>query len=112
MRTDAQERLELENDLRRALQNKELVLCFQPKVQLNSGKVAGFEALLRWRHPKHGVISPSATERREVVCTGTPAVSADAFVSVDTWHAAEMASEFVPTTTPTSACPGSFRWPR
>jgi len=58
MRTDAQERLELENDLRRALQNKELLLYFQPKVQLNTGRVAGFEALLRWRHPKHGIISP------------------------------------------------------
>ena len=59
MRTDAQERLELESDLRRALQNKELVLCFQPKVQLNTGGVAGFEALVRWRHPKHGMISPA-----------------------------------------------------
>jgi len=58
MRTDAQERLELENDLRRALQNKELVLCFQPKVQLQTGGVAGFEALVRWRHPTLGMISP------------------------------------------------------
>jgi diguanylate cyclase (GGDEF)-like protein/PAS domain S-box-containing protein len=59
MRTDAQERLELESDLRRALENKELVLCFQPKVQLNTGGVAGFEALLRWRHPRLGMISPA-----------------------------------------------------
>lgn len=59
MRTDAQERLELENDLRRALQNKELVLCFQPKVRLSTGSVAGFEALVRWRHPKRGMLSPA-----------------------------------------------------
>lgn len=59
MRTEAQERLELENDLRRALENKELALDFQPKVQLQTGCVAGFEALLRWRHPKHGLIPPA-----------------------------------------------------
>jgi EAL domain-containing protein (putative c-di-GMP-specific phosphodiesterase class I) len=59
MRTEAQERLELENDLRHALENSELFLSFQPKVQLNTGKVTGFEALLRWRHPKNGIVSPS-----------------------------------------------------
>ncbi len=58
MRTDAQERLELENDLRQAIQNRELTPFFQPKVELKTGNVIGFEVLLRWHHPKFGEISP------------------------------------------------------
>ncbi len=59
MRTDAQERLELEHDLRHAIENSEMVPVFQPKVELKSGKVVGFEVLLRWLHPKLGLIPPA-----------------------------------------------------
>lgn len=51
-------RLTLESHLRRALERQELFLQYQPKIALASGKLAGFEVLLRWRHPEHGVVSP------------------------------------------------------
>jgi diguanylate cyclase (GGDEF)-like protein/PAS domain S-box-containing protein len=53
------ERLELENDLRRALERGELLLQYQPQVDLKEGKVTGVEALLRWQHPSRGLISPT-----------------------------------------------------
>ncbi|MFI6323973.1 putative bifunctional diguanylate cyclase/phosphodiesterase [Nonomuraea sp. NPDC050556] len=52
------ERLGLFGDLRRALDNRELRLHYQPKVGLADGHVHGMEALLRWRHPVHGPIPP------------------------------------------------------
>lgn len=51
--------LQMENDLRRALERRELAVFYQPIVALASGEIAGFEALLRWRHPKRGLIAPS-----------------------------------------------------
>lgn len=53
------ERLTLLGDLRRAIDNGELRLHYQPKVGLRSGDVQGVEALVRWRHPVHGPIGPS-----------------------------------------------------
>ena len=55
---DALKRLELENDLRRALQNGEFELYFQPTWDLNENRVCGFEALVRWNHPTRGLVMP------------------------------------------------------
>ncbi|MGD8526448.1 MAG: EAL domain-containing protein [Thioalkalispiraceae bacterium] len=52
-------RLALMSDLRNALQEDQLELHFQPKVALATNDVIGFEALLRWRHPKYGYVSPT-----------------------------------------------------
>ncbi len=52
------ERLTLENDLRRALANDELLLHYQPKVDVKTGRVRGVEGLLRWQHPEHGMLPP------------------------------------------------------
>ncbi|MGC9503133.1 EAL domain-containing protein [Baaleninema sp.] len=52
------QRLHLENDLRRALDNDEFVLYYQPIVYLETQVLRGFEALIRWQHPERGVVSP------------------------------------------------------
>ncbi len=51
-------RLTLEHDLQRALEQQEFILHYQPIVNLKTWKVTGFEALVRWQHPKRGMISP------------------------------------------------------
>ena len=50
--------LQLENDLRRAIKRQDLSLYYQPIVSLSTGKIVGFEALVRWQHPEQGIISP------------------------------------------------------
>ena len=59
MNAAAVERLMLKSKLRRALERDELVILYQSKVDLRDGRVVGAEALLRWRLPGHGDISPS-----------------------------------------------------
>lgn len=49
----------LENGLRKAIDNNELILYYQPQVELKTGKIAGVEALVRWKHPELGMILPS-----------------------------------------------------
>jgi diguanylate cyclase len=59
MQTAAQDRLELEMDLKDALERDELFLLYQPTFDLQSEGIIGLEALLRWRHPTRGVIAPN-----------------------------------------------------
>lgn len=54
----AANRLQLENDLHRAIERGELLLHFQPKIDLASGRLCGMEALLRWLHPVKGLVPP------------------------------------------------------
>jgi diguanylate cyclase (GGDEF)-like protein/PAS domain S-box-containing protein len=60
MASAAMERLELESDLRVAVFREELELHYQPIVALDTGRVVGLEALLRWRHPRRGLLLPGA----------------------------------------------------
>ena len=53
-------RIQMEADLRRALANDEFVLFYQPQIDAQSGKINGFEALIRWWHPEHGLLAPGA----------------------------------------------------
>jgi len=58
MHIQAVSRLQLENDLRRAIKNEELRVYYQPIISLKTGKIIGFEALVRWQHPEQGLIFP------------------------------------------------------
>lgn len=58
MNQASSERLSLENDLHKALENQEFELYYQPQLSVTTGKVVGMEALIRWKHPEKGFISP------------------------------------------------------
>ncbi len=58
MRTMGGDRLALESDLRRALEREEIKLVYQPIMRLEDKRIAGFEALVRWDHPRHGRLNP------------------------------------------------------
>ena len=58
MNVSSLKRLSLENALRKALDRQEFVLYYQPQVHIDSGKIVGMEALLRWKHPEIGTVPP------------------------------------------------------
>ena len=58
MHAKAVTRLQLENDLRRAVERQEFQLHYQPIVSLATAKIVGFESLVRWQHPQRGMVSP------------------------------------------------------
>ncbi len=60
MHEAARERQLMESDLRVALEKEQLKLVYQPSVDATSEAVTGFEALIRWHHPEHGLVSPAA----------------------------------------------------
>jgi len=58
MNAHSLERLTLENDLRSAIERDQLLLYYQPQLNLRRGEIIGMEALLRWQHPVRGLVSP------------------------------------------------------
>ncbi|MFL6696032.1 MAG: putative bifunctional diguanylate cyclase/phosphodiesterase [Vitreoscilla sp.] len=85
-------RLELERDLRRALPNDEFVLHFQPQYSLRLGRVVGAEALIRWRHPQHGLMHPGSfmelAEETGLMGPISAWVMEEACRQLSLWHAA------------------------
>lgn len=82
--------IQLETYLPRALEQNQLSLVYQPKVDLVSGKITGFEALLRWHHPELGEISPAefiplAEHTGHIIAIGQW-VMETAFTQVQEWH--------------------------
>lgn len=59
LQNEAQDRLALLADLRQALDTGQLEMHYQPQIELASGQLLGFEALMRWRHPQRGLVPPS-----------------------------------------------------
>src|SRR6185312_9975302 len=58
MSEQTMDRIDMENDLRRAIERGELRLHYQPLVDLTSDRIVGFEALVRWQHPTRGLVPP------------------------------------------------------
>lgn len=58
MHAEMRKRLQLENDLRRALEQQEFLAYYQPIISLQTGALVGFEALIRWQHPERGLVPP------------------------------------------------------
>nr|WP_319946965.1 EAL domain-containing protein [Paenibacillus caseinilyticus] len=58
MQTKSHEKIRMETSLRKAIENEEFVLYYQPQIDLRSGGVKGVEALIRWQHPERGIVSP------------------------------------------------------
>jgi len=58
MDADIRRRVQVETDLRHAIENNQLWLAYQPQMDIASGKIVGAEALLRWNHPQRGLVSP------------------------------------------------------
>jgi EAL domain-containing protein (putative c-di-GMP-specific phosphodiesterase class I) len=59
MRTEVIAQLQLENDLRRAIERQEFEVYYQPILALRSSEITGFEALVRWHHPERGLVEPA-----------------------------------------------------
>lgn len=88
----ARRRFSMETELRRAIENGNLTLAFQPLIDLQADRLAGFEALARWNHPEHGAISPTdfvsvAEESGLIVPLGRWALS-EAMSTLARWDAA------------------------
>ena len=84
-------RHELHSELQRALDGEELVLHYQPKIDLASGRVVGVEALIRWNHPHRGLLPPSefipAAEASTLINPLTRWVLRQALADQRAWHA-------------------------
>ncbi|WP_434562222.1 sensor domain-containing protein [Pseudomonas sp. R1-6] len=94
MNASALERLELESDLRHALEQNEFVLYYQPQFSGDGKRLTGAEALLRWRHPRRGLVPPGdfipvLEELGLVVDVGDWVIS-EACRQLKTWHQAKV----------------------
>jgi diguanylate cyclase (GGDEF)-like protein len=91
MNAMAEERLQLETDLHYALERGEFVFHYQPQLNLESGRIQTVEALLRWKHPQKGLLTPAAflellEETGEIVTVGRKLL-ADACCQTASWNA-------------------------
>jgi EAL domain-containing protein (putative c-di-GMP-specific phosphodiesterase class I) len=90
MRSLAFSRLEMEQELRAALENHEFQLYYQPILSLKSNRLASFEALIRWHHPKRGVILPgeflSTAEASGLILSMENWVLNEACAQLKKWH--------------------------
>ncbi|HEY5249047.1 MAG TPA: bifunctional diguanylate cyclase/phosphodiesterase, partial [Dermatophilaceae bacterium] len=84
--------LVMQSELRRALERDELVLYYQPKIELATGRVGGVEALVRWQHPERGLMAPldflPVAERSELIEPLTDWVLERALTDYTAWTAA------------------------
>jgi len=83
-------RLTMMGELKRAIEKKNLELYYQPKIDIKNNKIMGVEALIRWKHPQHGFISPEEfigiAERSRLIIDLTALVIEDAFSACAEFH--------------------------
>ncbi|WP_174943580.1 EAL domain-containing protein [Burkholderia lata] len=83
--------LDIANDAERGLDRKEFFLVFQPKIQIQTGLLSGFESLLRWRHPEYGILMPSEfidlVENSPLACRFTDFILIEAAKTLAGWAA-------------------------
>ncbi|HEX5934283.1 MAG TPA: EAL domain-containing protein [Pseudorhizobium sp.] len=82
-------KMRIEHDMRRALREEQFFLLYQPQVDLETGKLVGAEALIRWRHPEMGLVSPSdfieVAESNGFICNIGRWVLAEACSAASAW---------------------------
>lgn len=102
MHIQAVARLQLENDLRRAIERQEFQIYYQPIVSLKTGLTISFEALVRWQHPSRGLLSP--TEFLAVVAETGLSVLVDQWVLKTACHQMHQWQQEMPADPPISIC--------
>lgn len=84
-------RISLENDLRQAIHNSELELYYQPQISIKGTEIVGMEALVRWRHPVHGLLNPEdfldLAEETAIIGSITDWVFSEACRQLSLWRA-------------------------
>lgn len=84
-------RMRLESDLRRALERKEFCVYYQPIMSVQTGRLSGFEALVRWQHPERGLVPPSQfipiTEETGLIVPLGSWILEEACKQMQEWHA-------------------------
>jgi diguanylate cyclase (GGDEF)-like protein/PAS domain S-box-containing protein len=93
MNTRSYERLALENDLRKAVGREEFTVHYQPKLSILTGALTGMEALVRWNHPVHGMVSPvqfiPLAEESGLIAPIGEFVLAEALAQIKKWCAVD-----------------------
>ncbi|XWK89632.1 MAG: EAL domain-containing protein [Phormidium sp.] len=99
MHAAAMQALQLENDLRKAIQQKEFVVHYQPIISLCTGKITGFEALVRWQHPTRGIVPPvlfiPLAEETGLINSIGKIVLSQACHQVQQWHQEKLIDESI-----------------
>lgn len=92
MNQEAQDRLEMERDMRKGLERGEFIVYYQPQINTQTGLVCGMEALVRWQHPQKGLISPfffiPVAEDTGLIKQLGATVLKDSCEQASKWHAA------------------------
>jgi diguanylate cyclase (GGDEF)-like protein len=100
--------LQVETDLRRAVEQQEFALYYQPVVSLQTGKITGFEALLRWQHPLRGIVPPTefipVAEETELILPIGHWVLQEACQQLSTWQQQKIVDETFTMSINLSAC--------
>jgi diguanylate cyclase (GGDEF)-like protein len=99
MHKEALDLLGLETDLRRALDNQELMAYYQPIINLETGKIYSMEALVRWQHPQRGLVSPGMfiplAEEMGVITTIGTLMLVEACHQLKHWQEQKLVDEYV-----------------